>query len=111
MNPAHQPPLLPAYDASSLGHPLARMNRGQHLRVHVDMNCRQPNSLELICAPGGVTLPQATRALVPLQTGYVEQPQNELPAFAPRLAVLMTIALPHLGQPCAEGVVAVGIVV
>ena len=36
--------------------------------------------------------------LIPLHEGYVEQPQNCPPAFAPRFAFLRTIVLPHFGH-------------
>ena len=35
---------------------------------------------------------------VPLHPGYVEQPQNALPALAPRLAVRRTMMLEQVGH-------------
>lgn len=49
----------------------------------------------------GTALPSSTiqpSGRIPLHVGYVEQPQNWLPAFAPFLAVRLTMSEPQVGQ-------------
>lgn len=46
---------------------------------------------------------------MPRQDGYVEQPQNRLPAFAPFFVLRRIILLPHLGQGGASRLVGEGV--